>query len=75
MRAHRIRPIDILAVSLYLFEATAAGGGDFAACIENIDIGGVAMIRAAAKNHADVAVAVEASDYTALIAESKPTAA
>ena len=71
MRAHRIRPIDILAVSLYPFEATAAGGGDFAACIENIDIGGVAMIRAAAKNHADVAVAVEASDYTALIAELK----
>ncbi len=71
MRAHRIRPIDILAVSLYPFEATAAGGGDFAACIENIDIGGPAMIRAAAKNHADVAVVVEASDYAALIGELK----
>src|SRR6516165_1585474 len=40
MCAHRIRAIDILAVNLYPFEATAGGGGDFAACVENIDIGG-----------------------------------
>src|SRR5208282_453444 len=71
MRAHRIRPIDILVVNLYPFEATVARGGDFDACIENIDIGGVAMIRAAAKNHADVAVVVEASDYAALVDELK----
>jgi len=69
MRAHRISPIDILVVNLYPFEATVARGGDFADCIENIDIGGPAMIRAAAKNHDDVAVLVEASDYTALLKE------
>src|SRR6516162_3549801 len=71
MRAHKIRPIDIVVVNLYPFEATVAGGGDFAACIENIDIGGPAMIRAAAKNHDDVAVLVDANDYAALIEELK----
>jgi phosphoribosylaminoimidazolecarboxamide formyltransferase/IMP cyclohydrolase len=69
MRAHGIRPIDILVVNLYPFEETVARGGAFADCIENIDIGGPAMIRAAAKNHDDVAVLVEASDYTALLGE------
>ena len=69
LRAHRIRAIDILVVNLYPFETTAGGGGDFAACIENIDIGGPAMIRAAAKNHGDVAVLVEAGDYAVLIEE------
>ncbi len=69
MRAHGIRPIDILVVNLYPFEETVARGGDFADCIENIDIGGPAMIRAAAKNHDDVAVLVEASDYAALLDE------
>jgi phosphoribosylaminoimidazolecarboxamide formyltransferase / IMP cyclohydrolase len=69
MRAHRIRAIDILVVNLYPFEATVGTGGDFAACIENIDIGGPAMIRAAAKNHDAVAVLVEADDYAALIEE------
>src|SRR5438128_11644457 len=51
MQAHGIRPIDLLVVNLYPFEATAADGADFDTCIENIDIGGPAMIRAAAKNH------------------------
>ena len=69
MRAHKIRPIDLLVVNLYPFEATTARGADFADCIENIDIGGPAMIRAAAKNHDDVAVVVEASDYAAVLAE------
>jgi phosphoribosylaminoimidazolecarboxamide formyltransferase/IMP cyclohydrolase len=69
MRAHRIRAIDILVVNLYPFEATVARGADFADCIENIDIGGPAMIRAAAKNHDDVAVVVEPGDYTALLDE------
>src|SRR6201987_5572297 len=55
MRAHNIRPIDILVVNLYPFEATVARGAAFDACIENIDIGGPAMIRAGAKNHDDVA--------------------
>ncbi len=69
MQAHGIRPIDLLVVNLYPFEAAVAGGADFDGCIENIDIGGPAMIRAAAKNHADVAVVVEAGDYAALLAE------
>jgi phosphoribosylaminoimidazolecarboxamide formyltransferase / IMP cyclohydrolase len=69
MRAHDIRPIDILVVNLYPFEETVARGADFADCIENIDIGGPAMIRAAAKNHDDVAVVVDASDYAALLGE------
>jgi phosphoribosylaminoimidazolecarboxamide formyltransferase / IMP cyclohydrolase len=69
MQAHHIRPIDILAVNLYPFKETVARGADFDACIENIDIGGPAMIRAAAKNHADVAVVVEAADYAALLDE------
>jgi phosphoribosylaminoimidazolecarboxamide formyltransferase / IMP cyclohydrolase len=71
MRAHGIRPIDILVVNLYPFEETVARGGDFAACVENIDIGGPAMIRAAAKNHDDVAVLVDGGDYGALLDELK----
>jgi phosphoribosylaminoimidazolecarboxamide formyltransferase/IMP cyclohydrolase len=67
MRAHSIRAIDILVVNLYPFEETVARGGDFADCIENIDIGGPAMIRAAAKNHDDVAVVVDVADYAALL--------
>src|SRR5579862_8319966 len=71
MRAHEIQPIDILVVNLYPFEETVARGADFADCIENIDIGGPAMIRAAAKNHGDVAVLVDAADYGALLDELK----
>jgi phosphoribosylaminoimidazolecarboxamide formyltransferase/IMP cyclohydrolase len=69
MRAHGIQPIDLLVVSLYPFEATVAKGADFDTCIENIDIGGPAMIRAAAKNHADVAVIVDSNDYEVVLAE------
>src|SRR6516164_4970442 len=69
MRSHGIEPIDLLVVSLYPFEATVAKGADFETCIENIDIGGPAMIRAAAKNHADVAVVVDPSDYAVVLAE------
>ena len=69
MQAHGIAPIDLLVVNLYPFEATIARGADFATAIENIDIGGPAMIRAAAKNHDSVAVVVEAADYGALVAE------
>ncbi|MEA2984667.1 MAG: phosphoribosylaminoimidazolecarboxamide formyltransferase / cyclohydrolase, partial [Alphaproteobacteria bacterium] len=71
MQAHDIRPIDLLVVSLYPFEETVAKGASFEDCIENIDIGGPAMIRAAAKNHADVAVVVDARDYAPLLAELK----
>src|ERR1700728_1386584 len=63
MLAHDIRPIDLLVVNLYPFEATTARGADFATCIENIDIGGPAMIRAAAKNHDDVFVVIDPEDY------------
>jgi phosphoribosylaminoimidazolecarboxamide formyltransferase/IMP cyclohydrolase len=63
MTAHGIPPIDLLVVSLYPFEETVAKGSPFADCIENIDVGGPAMIRAAAKNHADVTVVVDAADY------------
>jgi phosphoribosylaminoimidazolecarboxamide formyltransferase/IMP cyclohydrolase len=71
MDAHGIRPIDLLVVNLYPFEATVAKGADFDTCVENIDIGGPAMIRAAAKNHADVAVVVDPEDYGALLQEMK----
>src|ERR1700741_1771001 len=69
MAAHAIRPIDLLVVNLYPFEATVDKGAGFEECIENIDIGGPAMIRAAAKNHDDVAVVVEANDYQAVLDE------
>jgi phosphoribosylaminoimidazolecarboxamide formyltransferase / IMP cyclohydrolase len=66
---HGIRPIDLLVVNLYPFEDTIARGADFETCVENIDIGGPAMIRAAAKNHDDVTVVVEPQDYERLTAE------
>jgi phosphoribosylaminoimidazolecarboxamide formyltransferase/IMP cyclohydrolase len=69
MKAHGIAPIDLLVVNLYPFEATVAKGAGFDDCIENIDIGGPAMIRAAAKNHGDVAVVVEPDDYARVLAE------
>jgi phosphoribosylaminoimidazolecarboxamide formyltransferase / IMP cyclohydrolase len=73
MLAHGIGAIDLLVVNLYPFEAALAGGGDFDDCLENIDIGGPAMIRAAAKNHADVAVVVDPADYGALLGEIERT--
>jgi phosphoribosylaminoimidazolecarboxamide formyltransferase / IMP cyclohydrolase len=69
MQEHGIGPIDLLVVNLYPFEETVAKGADYATCIENIDIGGPAMIRAAAKNHGFVNVVVDVADYDALIAE------
>lgn len=56
MAEHNIAPIDLVMVNLYPFETTVAGGGTFADCVENIDIGGPALIRAAAKNHDFVTV-------------------
>ena len=67
MLAHGIGPIDLLVVNLYPFEATVAKGADYDDCVENIDIGGPAMIRAASKNHGDVAVVVYVSDYTRVL--------
>ena len=69
MATHGIAPIDLLVVNLYPFEATVAKKAAFDECIENIDIGGPAMIRAAAKNHAAVAVVVEPDDYATVLAE------
>jgi phosphoribosylaminoimidazolecarboxamide formyltransferase / IMP cyclohydrolase len=66
---HAIEPIDLLVVNLYPFEETMASGADYDTCIENIDIGGPAMIRAAAKNHAGVAVVVDADDYAKVLDE------
>jgi phosphoribosylaminoimidazolecarboxamide formyltransferase/IMP cyclohydrolase len=63
MAAHGIQPIDLLVVNLYPFEQTIAAKADYDTCVENIDIGGPAMIRAAAKNHAGVAVVVDPADY------------
>lgn len=63
MAEHDIAPIDLVVVNLYPFEKTVAAGADFETCIENIDIGGPAMIRSAAKNHAGVAVIVDPQDY------------
>ncbi len=69
MAEHGIEPIDLVVINLYPFEATVRAGADFETCIENIDIGGPALIRAAAKNHADVAVVVDPADYEPLIEE------
>ncbi|RDV03988.1 bifunctional phosphoribosylaminoimidazolecarboxamide formyltransferase/IMP cyclohydrolase [Undibacter mobilis] len=69
MTAHNIKAIDLLVVNLYPFEETVAKGADYDDCVENIDIGGPAMIRAAAKNHGDVAVVVDTTDYSLVLEE------
>ncbi len=69
LAAHGLPEIDLLVVNLYPFEATLASGRSFEDCIENIDVGGPAMIRAAAKNHTDVAVIVDIGDYGPVIEE------
>ena len=68
MTAHGIAPIDLLVCNLYPFEATVASGATDEDCIENIDIGGPALIRAAAKNHSHVAVVTSTAQYEALLA-------
>jgi phosphoribosylaminoimidazolecarboxamide formyltransferase / IMP cyclohydrolase len=70
MQAHNIPPIDLVVVNLYPFEATVAKPGcDLATAIENIDIGGPTMLRAAAKNNAWVAVVVNPADYSLVLSE------
>ncbi len=69
MREHGIAPIDLVCVNLYPFEATVAAGAPPDACVENIDIGGPALIRAAAKNFDGVAVLTDPAQYADLIAE------
>ena len=70
MQEHQIEPIDLLVVNLYPFAQTIArAGATYADAVENIDIGGPAMLRAAAKNHTFVAVIVDPDDYTKILAE------
>jgi phosphoribosylaminoimidazolecarboxamide formyltransferase/IMP cyclohydrolase len=69
IETHGIRPIDLVVVNLYPFAATVASGADWETCIENIDIGGPALIRAAAKNHDAVTVVTDPADYAEVIAE------
>jgi phosphoribosylaminoimidazolecarboxamide formyltransferase/IMP cyclohydrolase len=69
MTAHGIAGIDLLVCNLYPFEATVARGADFETTIENIDIGGPAMTRSAAKNHDWVTVVVDVEDYKAVLDE------
>jgi phosphoribosylaminoimidazolecarboxamide formyltransferase/IMP cyclohydrolase len=69
MEAHQIAPIDLVAVNLYPFEATVARGAAFEDCVENIDIGGPALIRAAAKNHDFVAVLTAPEHYATVLSE------
>ncbi|MEO0865758.1 MAG: bifunctional phosphoribosylaminoimidazolecarboxamide formyltransferase/IMP cyclohydrolase, partial [Pseudomonadota bacterium] len=74
MQEHGIGPIDLVVVNLYPFEETAAKGADYATVIENIDIGGPAMIRSAAKNHGFVNVVVDVADYDAVLADMSANA-
>jgi len=69
MADHKIAGIDLVVVNLYPFEATVARGADFATSVENIDIGGPALIRAAAKNHDFVTVVVDPADYKTVLDE------
>ena len=69
MQDYGIVGIDLLVVNLYPFEQTIANGADYVTAIENIDIGGPAMIRAAAKNHGFVSVVTDPQDYKALLTE------
>ncbi|QDC01415.1 bifunctional phosphoribosylaminoimidazolecarboxamide formyltransferase/IMP cyclohydrolase [Mesorhizobium sp. 8] len=67
MEAHGIEPIDLVVVNLYPFEEVRRSGASYAATVENIDIGGPAMVRASAKNHAYVAVVTDPEDYAAVL--------
>lgn len=69
MKEHGIAPIDLVVVNLYPFEATVARGAPFEEVVENIDIGGPSMVRAAAKNHQQVGVVVDPEDYDSVLRE------
>jgi phosphoribosylaminoimidazolecarboxamide formyltransferase/IMP cyclohydrolase len=73
MAEHAIGGIDLVYVNLYPFEATIAAGADYATAVENIDIGGPAMIRSAAKNHGYVCVCTEIADLQEVLAELQAT--
>ncbi|MEQ9607497.1 MAG: bifunctional phosphoribosylaminoimidazolecarboxamide formyltransferase/IMP cyclohydrolase, partial [Kiloniellaceae bacterium] len=72
MQTHGIGGIDMVVSNLYPFEATLASGADYDTCVENIDIGGPAMVRASAKNHDFVTIVTDPADYAAV--ESEMTA-
>lgn len=74
MAEHGIGDIDLAVINLYPFEEVRAKGGDYPTTVENIDIGGPAMIRASAKNHAYVTVLTNPADYESLVAELKANA-
>jgi phosphoribosylaminoimidazolecarboxamide formyltransferase/IMP cyclohydrolase len=69
MKEHGIAAIDLVVVNLYPFEATVARGASFEEIVENIDIGGPSMVRAAAKNYRHVGVVVDPADYETILAE------
>ena len=69
MEAHHIVPIDLTVISLYPFESVLASGADRASIVENIDIGGPAMVRASAKNHGYVTIVTDHADYDGVLAE------
>ena len=69
MEKHDIKSIDLVAINLYPFEATVKSGADFHTCIENIDIGGPAMVRSAAKNYGFVTIVTDPTDYSVITAE------
>jgi phosphoribosylaminoimidazolecarboxamide formyltransferase/IMP cyclohydrolase len=73
MHAHNIGAIDLLVINLYPFEQTVMSGADRDTIIENIDIGGPAMVRSAAKNHAFVAILTDPADYPELLEELEST--
>ena len=74
MAAHGIQPIDLVVVNLYPFEQTVAAGAPFDQCVEQIDIGGPAMIRSSAKNHAYVTVVVDTADFSEVMREMEANA-
>lgn len=67
MTAHGILPFDLVVINLYPFEKVRFSGGDYSSTVENVDIGGPAMVRASAKNHAWVAVVTDPADYVTLL--------
>ena len=71
MKENDISTIDLVILNLYAFEHTVAKGGDFATCIENIDIGGPSMLRSSAKNHKYVIITTSPSQYGELMEELK----
>jgi len=71
MHVHGIEPIDLLVVNLYPFDDVRRSGADYASIVENIDIGGPAMVRASAKNHAYVTTVVDPADYEMVLGALK----